>query len=355
MTQTFALTRDLISLVQEWKRVLLDPKQQDWSRRVTEALSEARKVFVLAKFQEGGSLTGEQWDQVFKCMRVLSWNQALNRLIYENNGLERFNQVTRKLLCGTGPLPDRLDEFFELEGVGLAVTSHLLTIWDNSEYPLITRQTYEVIGFGRDQWASVDKRILSEWSLSDPEQVDERTLRFLRYLAYYRAVKEALGLQRYAEVNMTLIHAYHEINDEEPDEEAEEPSFGSVTLERDLRDYISKHPEKLAKGLALFDQEHPVEYPTEVGPIDILLKDPEGVPVVVETKKGRASDRVVGQTLRYMGWLKSQGHKRVRGIIVAHERDEKLDTALLVVPDVKVIYYAVRFEFATEPIASPAQ
>ena len=45
------------------------------------------------------------------------------------------------------------------------------------------------------------------------------------------------------------------------------------------------------------------QYPTDTGPLDILAisKDKKRL-LVVELKKGRASDVVVGQTLRYMGY-----------------------------------------------------
>jgi hypothetical protein len=47
------------------------------------------------------------------------------------------------------------------------------------------------------------------------------------------------------------------------------------------------------------------QYATDIGPIDILaLERDSGSFVVIELKKGRPSDQVVGQILRYMGWVK---------------------------------------------------
>lgn len=93
------------------------------------------------------------------------------------------------------------------------------------------------------------------------------------------------------------------------------------------------------------------QYETGVGRIDILFRDEEGRYLVVETKKGRESDRVVGQLLRYMGWLKVQEEAEVRGLIVSGEPDVRLDYAAAAIPDVAVITYRVSFQLS--PAATP--
>jgi len=90
------------------------------------------------------------------------------------------------------------------------------------------------------------------------------------------------------------------------------------------------------------------QYATDAGPIDILAisKDKKRL-LVVELKRGRASDVVVGQILRYMGYLKgeiAEGDQTVEGAIVALEDDQKLRWALAVVPSVSFYRYEVRFK-----------
>src|SRR5207253_2099198 len=70
------------------------------------------------------------------------------------------------------------------------------------------------------------------------------------------------------------------------------------------------------------------------GRIDILAisKDKKEL-LVVELKKGRASDIVVGQVQRYMGYVKeviAEENQIVKGIIIALEVDLKLKRALSV-------------------------
>lgn len=87
----------------------------------------------------------------------------------------------------------------------------------------------------------------------------------------------------------------------------------------------------------------------EIGRLDILGVDEESL-IVIELKAGRADDRVCGQILRYMGWVKENlaGDKKVRGIVVASEFTESLRFAAKAMPDVKLKTYTVSFQFKDE-------
>ena len=53
--------------------------------------------------------------------------------------------------------------------------------------------------------------------------------------------------------------------------------------------------------------------------------------MVVELKRDRASDVVVGQILRYMGWINEHlctSGQSVKGCIIAQRKDQKLEYAL---------------------------
>lgn len=69
--------------------------------------------------------------------------------------------------------------------------------------------------------------------------------------------------------------------------------------------------------------------------------------MVVELKRGRASDVVVGQILRYMGFVKEQiaeDSQNVEGAIIALEDDPKLKWALVSVPSITFYKYQVSFK-----------
>lgn len=90
------------------------------------------------------------------------------------------------------------------------------------------------------------------------------------------------------------------------------------------------------------------QYSTEVGPIDILAFEPEKNSfLVIELKKGRPSDQVVGQVLRYMGWVQKhlcKNGQAVRGLVICKEPDPKLTYALSMTDKVQVQYYSVDFK-----------
>ena len=96
------------------------------------------------------------------------------------------------------------------------------------------------------------------------------------------------------------------------------------------------------------------QYPSDTGPIDILAisKDQKEL-LVVELKKGRASDSVVGQIQRYMGYvlgeLAEEGQS-VKGVIIALEDDLRIRRALKVTNNIDFYRYEVSFKLNKEQI-----
>lgn len=95
-------------------------------------------------------------------------------------------------------------------------------------------------------------------------------------------------------------------------------------------------------GLAVGQQ-----YPTDTGPMDILAisKDRTRV-LVVELKRGRASDAVVGQIQRYMGFVQGEllePDQTVEGVIIAQDDDPRIRRALSVAQNIRFMKYRVEF------------
>jgi restriction system protein len=135
---------------------------------------------------------------------------------------------------------------------------------------------------------------------------------------------------------------------------APEPTVSSIqfVLEKYLEEFIVSNFESIFGGKLkpVMDDEGVVgqQYPTEVGVIDILATEPSTQAyVVIELKKGRPSDQVVGQVLRYMGWVKEKLCKAgqpVKGLVICREPDQRLTYALSMTQNVQVKYYNVKFE-----------
>ena len=120
-------------------------------------------------------------------------------------------------------------------------------------------------------------------------------------------------------------------------------------FERDLQNYLVQNLGLLEHGLKLYEDEDGaftgVEFPAGQRYIDILAVGTDGAYVVIETKVSRAYDRVVGQILRYMGWVKENlaGDALVRGVIVASEISNDLILATSSVEDIRLVEYEISF------------
>ena len=135
------------------------------------------------------------------------------------------------------------------------------------------------------------------------------------------------------------------------DETVEDPSI--FALEKHLEDFLVQnwHHTDLGKNYDIYEEEGELvgqQYPSDTGPIDILAisKDKKEI-LVVELKKGRASDVVVGQIQRYMGYVKdelAEKNQEVKGVIIAFEDDVKINRALSVANNIQFYTYKISFK-----------
>lgn len=134
------------------------------------------------------------------------------------------------------------------------------------------------------------------------------------------------------------------IEEEVEEELAVEKGSDRFAYESDLRNYLAKNLHLIEPGLRLYEDEGitGIEFPAGGRFIDILALDSAGGLVVVELKVSRGYDRVVGQLMRYMGWIsrnQADANQRVRGFIVAREISEDLMLACSLVPNIVLLEY----------------
>ena len=128
-------------------------------------------------------------------------------------------------------------------------------------------------------------------------------------------------------------------------------------MEQHLEDFLVQNwaQTELGKEYDVYSEEGErvgQQYLTDTGPLDILAisKDKKRL-LVVELKKGRASDVVVGQILRYMGYVQDEladNGQTVQGVIIALEDDQRIRRALSVVPNVTFYRYEIDFKLGEE-------
>jgi len=94
-----------------------------------------------------------------------------------------------------------------------------------------------------------------------------------------------------------------------------DPGLQKDGVEAYLQALLADDPSSIEYGLRLVRR----EYPTDIGPVDLLCRDPDGVAVAVEVKRRGEIDGVE-QLTRYLEFLNRDPLLRpVRGVFVAQE------------------------------------
>jgi restriction system protein len=142
------------------------------------------------------------------------------------------------------------------------------------------------------------------------------------------------------------------INAPDYSEKVEDQS--AFILEKYLEEFIVTNFEMIFKNKLLIYEDdegnNGQQYSTDIGAIDILSYEPKTHDfVVIELKKGRPSDQVVGQVLRYMGWVRKNlcpRERKVKGLIICQSPDPKLSYAIEMTDNIEVRYYTVSFSLS---------
>ena len=141
------------------------------------------------------------------------------------------------------------------------------------------------------------------------------------------------------------------------DENVEDPSV--FALEKHLEEFLIANWQgtELGRNYDIYGDDGELvgqQNPSDTGPIDILAisKDKKEL-LVVELKRGRASDVVVGQIQRYMGYVLgelAEADQTVKGVIIALGDDLRIRRALKATQNIDFYRYQVSFKLTKEAI-----
>ncbi len=107
----------------------------------------------------------------------------------------------------------------------------------------------------------------------------------------------------------------HEVLSDTSHEMGADPGLRKDGVEAHLQELLAANPTALGEGMVLVRR----EYPTDIGPVDLLCRDPEGRAVAVEIKRRGEIDGVE-QLTRYLQRLDRDGNLRpVRGVFAAQQ------------------------------------
>ncbi|MEM7325465.1 MAG: endonuclease NucS [Actinomycetota bacterium] len=112
-----------------------------------------------------------------------------------------------------------------------------------------------------------------------------------------------------------LTITLHQVHSDVAHEFGEDPGLQKDGVEAHLQELLAVEPERLEEGMKLVRR----EFPTEIGPVDLLCRDAEDRVVAVEIKRRGEIDGVE-QLTRYLDFLNRQPDlSPVRGMFVAQE------------------------------------
>jgi hypothetical protein len=269
----------------------------------------------------------------------------------------KFRDVLLYLLDETIPVEERFSNVVSssgdkhIDGVGKALASAFLMDFDLHKYCIWNNKTemgFTVLGWeapyvssdsegGKyvkvlQQLGRLRDDIGSRTNL-DFDEIDN----FLHWIAAEEegktAVMDIIGERALAEAGMAI--------------EAPEERFVQQLIDRNFDNIFAPF------NLTLYDgdpDQTGSQFNTPVGRIDFLAVDSNTNDIIViELKVGKVTDSAIGQTLRYMGYVKSNLAKdhNVRGIILAEDIDDKAKYALSLVPTIECKIYKLNIQLAS--------
>lgn len=112
-----------------------------------------------------------------------------------------------------------------------------------------------------------------------------------------------------------LLITLHEVFSDSAHDLGVDPGLQKDGVEAHLQELLAVDPEHIQEGLKLIRR----EYPTEVGPVDLLCRGADGETVAIEIKRRGEIDGVE-QLTRYLEFLNRDANLApVRGMFVAQE------------------------------------
>ena len=152
---------------------------------------------------------------------------------------------------------------------------------------------------------------------------------------------DGLSVKKPPQSYVRVLPPGHRAGEGSPHSAQGRTAVGPTLAERNIEDFIVHQLEAIEPGLRLENR----QLSTPAGRLDLLCKDATGNYVVVELKRTQGTDQVVGQVLRYMGWLSEvHGIDKVRGIVIVAKKDQALSYALMAVPNVQAKEFKILIE-----------
>ncbi len=221
-----------------------------------------------------------------------------------------------------------------------------------TERETLSHHTQKVYQFDYGVW--LDQIKIWETPRFVPDLVDQ--LDFIENKQYWGAYFQG-GVRGISEEDFREILYFDHSTEKTQIQLLDIANHQQFALEAHLEQFIYANWNQVnwEKNLKLYqvEQTDGRQFPAGIWSIDFLAVDQSTNEfVVIELKRGCSSDQVVGQILRYIGWVRenlAEQGQNVHGIIICHESDEALRLAVSQIPNVYVLFYEVDFRLRKMP------
>jgi hypothetical protein len=308
-----------------------------------EVLNEFQPIFQLEDIDE---LPEEQFLRFLPYKNNRHWTGLHRKGPKMTEDMDQLRVGLKTLLNEQRDLPSRITDAKDMvSGMGKGTLTAILLVAYPEKYG-VWNNTSETALKQLDVWPDFDR---GEIFGSKYQKVNSTLTR----------LSDEVGIDLWT-LDSLLDHFVENAEDEPLDSEEESKGgTGEFVAEKHLQKYLVDNWDaiELSQEWDIYsdtdDPEAGVEYPTDVGPADILLNHKTEQRIcVVELKKSRSSDRAVGQLLRYIGWVQSHleeldevaSDANVEGLLITGEETDRLQYALSVVPQAELQLYNINFK-----------
>ena len=314
--------------------------RKEWIKERKKAHEKYRERF---KIENLDKISEEDFSEFLIFKNNHSWTGLQRQKPNILSDFKKLKENLKYLINEKISIEDRINNvvdtsgLYHIEGMGIALVTAILHIINPEEYGVWNSKSYGAL-------ESIGKL---------PESNSDKGAFYVEFLKVLNDLKEELF------TDLTTIDDFlwwlsGNIEEFEDLEREEANDLFILSKEDDLRDYLANKISLIDPSLEVLNEGKKYKTP-DAGEIDILCKDDKGNYVIIETKRHREDDKVVGQILRYMGWIiknKTYGDKKkVKGIIIQQIPHEKLDYALIACDNVAIKYFNIDVKIADTPFS----
>lgn len=333
---------------------IIEKKKTDpwWIESEAKVLEKYGPVFHASNIE---ALSKETFQSFLLIRNNFHWEGIHRQQSLITSDMAKLQKALTTLLDETKPLKDRLDFLFPrtgsnyIKGLGRAVITPILLVAYPVKYGVWNAKSQEAL-----------KNLKLFPSFNSKDHFSTKYLKVNQVLLDL-CEKYSVSLWQLDGILGEIAgnSPFPQVADEEMVEtEARQQTLVDVyifAMEKHLEDFLIANWEKteIGKNYELIESEGDLlsqQFQTSVGAIDILAKHrKDGSYLVIELKKGRSSDAVTGQILRYIAWIKKNlaNGKKVKGLVIVPEVDEKLKLSISEIDHVDIMVYKIDFKLGT--------